>query len=54
MRLDVVAAAPRYLGTPHHQAALAGAERDCLGLVRGVWRDLYGAEPVTPPPHTPD
>ena len=40
----VIAAARRYVGTPyHHQAALAGAGCDCLGLVRGVWRDLYGA-----------
>lgn len=51
----VVAAARRYLGTPyHHQAAMAGAGCDCLGLVRGVWRDLYGAEPEEPPPYTPD
>ena len=34
--------------------ALCGAGCDCLGLVRGVWRDLYGAEPETPPPYTPD
>jgi NlpC/P60 family putative phage cell wall peptidase len=27
---------------------------DCLGLVRGVWRALYGAEPETPPPYRPD
>ena len=54
-RETVVAAARRYLGTPyHHQAALAGAGCDCLGLVRGVWRDLYGAEPEIPPPYTPD
>jgi NlpC/P60 family putative phage cell wall peptidase len=51
----VVAAARRYLGTPyHHQAALAGAGCDCLGLIRGVWRDLYGFEPEAPPPYTPD
>ena len=51
----VIAAARRYIGTPyHHQAALAGAGCDCLGLVRGVWRDLYGTEPEVPPPYTPD
>ncbi len=27
---------------------------DCLGLVRGVWRALYGAEPAPLPPYTPD
>lgn len=54
-RTDIVAAARRYIGTPyHHQASLCGAGCDCLGLVRGVWRDLYGAEPEAPPPYTPD
>ncbi|WP_345894287.1 NlpC/P60 family protein [Lichenifustis flavocetrariae] len=54
-RDDIVRAARRYIGTPyHHQAALAGAGCDCLGLIRGVWRDLYGAEPEVPPPYTPD
>jgi NlpC/P60 family putative phage cell wall peptidase len=52
---EVIAAARRFVGTPyHHQAALAGAGCDCLGLIRGVWRDLYGTEPETPPPYTPD
>lgn len=47
-------AASRYIGTPyHHQAALAGAGCDCLGLIRGVWRDLYGDEPEAPPPYSP-
>ncbi len=54
-RPEIIAAARRYVGTPyHHQGALAGAGCDCLGLVRGVWRDLYGAEPEAPPPYTPD
>ena len=54
-RAAVVAEARSWLGTPyHHQGALAGAGCDCLGLVRGVWRDLYGNEPETPPPYTPD
>lgn len=54
-RDDIVAAARRYIGTPyHHQGALEGAGCDCLGLIRGVWRDLYGAEPESPPPYTPD
>ena len=54
-RDEIVRAARRYIGTPyHHQAALAGAGCDCLGLIRGVWRDLYGAEPETPPPYRPD
>jgi NlpC/P60 family putative phage cell wall peptidase len=54
-RDEIVRAARRYIGTPyHHQAALAGAGCDCLGLVRGVWRDLYGGEPEQPPPYSPD
>ena len=51
----VVAAARVWLGTPYvHQASLLGAGCDCLGLARGVWRDLHGPEPVTPPPYTRD
>lgn len=54
-RAAVVAAARRWLGTPYlHQAALAGVGCDCLGLLRGVWRDLYGAEPEQPGPYAPD
>lgn len=54
-REAVVAEARCWLGTPyHHQAALHGVGCDCLGLVRGVWRALYGREPETPPPYRPD
>lgn len=50
-----VAAARRWIGTPYvHQASVRGAGADCLGLIRGVWRELYGAEPAAPPPYTPD
>jgi NlpC/P60 family putative phage cell wall peptidase len=53
-RDEIVEAARLWLGTPyHHQASLRGAGCDCLGLVRGVWRDLCGAEPETPPPYSP-
>ena len=51
----VIAAARGWLGTPYvHQASVLGAGCDCLGLARGVWRELHGAEPVTPPPYTRD
>jgi len=51
----VVEIARTWLGTPyHHQASLKGVGCDCLGLVRGVWRELYGIEPETPPPYSPD
>lgn len=54
-RLDVVAAARLWLGTPYqHQASLRGVGCDCLGLVRGVWRAVMGKEPEQPPPYQPD
>lgn len=44
-----------WIGTPYqHQTSMRGAGCDCLGLVRGVWRALYGAEPETAPAYTPD
>ena len=55
LRLAAVAEARSWLGTPYqHQASLKGVGCDCLGLVRGVWRSLYGAEPEQPPPYRPD
>ncbi len=52
---DVVTIARRWVGTPYrHQASLQGVGADCLGLVRGVWRELYGAEPELPPPYSRD
>ena len=54
-RLAVVAAARSWVGTPYrHQASLQGAGCDCLGLVRGVWRALYGEEPEAPPAYRAD
>ena len=54
-RADIVAAARGWIGTPYrHQASLKGAGCDCLGLVRGVWRDVVGAEPEGLPPYSPD
>jgi NlpC/P60 family putative phage cell wall peptidase len=50
-----LAEARQWLGTPYrHQASLRGVACDCLGLVRGIWRTLYGDEPETPPPYRPD
>lgn len=43
------------MGTPYvHQASVRGAGADCLGLVRGVWRELLGPEPAAVPPYTED
>ncbi len=54
-REDVVAAARRWIGTPYrHQASVRGAGTDCLGLVRGVWREVTGEEPERAPAYTPD
>jgi NlpC/P60 family putative phage cell wall peptidase len=51
----VVQAARLWLGTPYrHRASTRGAGCDCLGLLRGVWRDLYGTEPVEVPPYRAD
>lgn len=48
----IVAEARRWEGTPYrHQAACRGVGSDCLGLVRGVWRALYGPEPFEVPPY---
>ena len=52
---DVVSLARGWIGTPYqHQASTKGVACDCLGLIRGIWRERYGAEPEAPPPYTPD
>ncbi len=54
-RGDIIAVTRSWLGAPYlHQASQKGVGTDCLGLVRGVWRELYGEEPEFPPPYTPD
>ena len=53
---DQIAKAARdWIGTPYrHQAATRGAGCDCLGLVRGVWREVLGGEPEVIPAYTRD
>lgn len=53
---DAVAEAARaWIGTPYvHQAAAKGAGCDCLGLLRGVWREVLGAEPEAVPAYSMD
>lgn len=54
-REHIVALARSWIGTPYHpQASVKGAGCDCLGLVRGVWREFLGDEPEPIPPYTPD
>lgn len=51
----VVLAARGWIGTPYlHQAAKRGAGTDCLGLIRGVWRELIGLEPENVPAYSLD
>lgn len=51
----IVFEARRWLGTPYrHQASTIGAGTDCLGLIRGIWRNLFGSEPEPIPAYTPD
>lgn len=52
---EIVGAARAFIGTPYrHRAATLGAGCDCLGLLRGVWRTLYGAEPEPVPNYRAD
>ncbi|SIS68645.1 putative phage cell wall peptidase, NlpC/P60 family [Roseivivax lentus] len=52
---DIVAAARGWIGTPYrHQASRAGVGSDCLGLVRGVWREVMGCEPEAVPAYSND
>lgn len=51
----VVAEVRTWIGTPyHHQASLKGVGCDCLGLVRGVFSQVYGADPELPPAYSRD
>ena len=52
---QIVASAKGWIGTPYvHQASCKGAGTDCLGLLRGVWREVLGAEPELVPAYTKD
>lgn len=53
--VDVVALARGWIGTPYrHQASCRGAGCDCLGLIRGIWREATGSEPAPVPAYAPD
>ncbi|MDE2017339.1 MAG: C40 family peptidase [Hyphomicrobiales bacterium] len=54
-RAEIAAAARGWIGTPYrHQASLRGVGCDCLGLVRGVWRECVGPEPERMAAYTAD
>lgn len=51
----VIAVARLWCGTPYHdQASLRGVGCDCLGLIRGVWRDIVGPEALPVPAYARD
>ena len=53
-RAELLAEARSWIGTPYrHQASLKGVGCDCLGLVRGLWRQFVGPEPVPVPAYSP-
>jgi NlpC/P60 family putative phage cell wall peptidase len=55
VRVAIVASARGWIGTPYrHQASLKGVGCDCLGLLRGVWREVLGSEPAEAPPYSRD
>lgn len=51
---DPVTIARDWIGTPYfHQHSVKGVGCDCLGLIRGVWREIYGQEPEQTPHYSP-
>jgi NlpC/P60 family putative phage cell wall peptidase len=54
-RDHIVRLARAWIGTPyHHQASARGIGTDCVGLVRGVYRELTGADAEAPPAYSRD
>lgn len=52
---EVIAAARAWIGTPYVPgASLCGVGADCVGLIRGVFREVTGIDPGTPPPFRQD
>jgi len=51
----ILSIARDWIDTPYqHQASVKGAGCDCLGLIRGIWREIYGPEPLKTPAYTPN
>ncbi len=54
-RAHVITLARDWLGTPyHHQASLRGVGTDCVGLIRGIYREFHGSEAQALPAYTRD
>lgn len=55
MTNDVDETVRGWIGTPfQHRACLKGVGADCLGLLRGVWRECHGDEPLDIPYYSQD
>ncbi|MGA1801125.1 NlpC/P60 family protein [Rhizobium sp. HT1-10] len=51
----VLEIAASWIGTPYrHQGSTKAVGCDCLGLISGVWRELYGQDPELPPAYARD
>ncbi len=51
----IVQSACSWIGTPYlHQSSVKFVGCDCLGLVRGVWRETLGNEPCATPQYSAD
>ncbi len=51
----IVKLASEWIGTPYrHQGYQKHLGCDCLGLIRGIWQELYGVEPEEPRPYAMD
>ena len=49
---EILLAAKKWIGTPYrHQASKMGVGCDCLGLVRGVWGNIYDLNAPAIPPY---
>ncbi len=54
-RARIIMIARTWSGTPyHHQASTKGVGTDCLGLVRGIYREVYGVEAAPVPGYSSD
>jgi NlpC/P60 family putative phage cell wall peptidase len=52
---EVLTETHRWLATPYrHQGSRCQVGCDCLGLIRGIWRALYGQEPQPIPAYSAD
>lgn len=52
---EIARIARAWIGTPYlHQASLKQVGTDCLGLIRGVWRESTAEEPEEVPAYSQD